>query len=57
MIDADFTVVREPRPYKRPRRWHIDWQNFWLITIIGLVGGLGPLALESLERLQKLPPP
>lgn len=53
VIDAEFTVVRGPKRYKRPSRWRFDWQNFWIITAIGLGTGSLPLLLELTEKLPK----
>lgn len=51
VIDAEFTVVRGPKRYKRPSRWRFDWQNFWLLVAIGLATGAIPLLPGLLERL------
>lgn len=38
VVDAKFKVVRP----KRPLHLYIDWTNFWLIALVGIV----PLAIR-----------
>lgn len=41
ITDAKFKVIK-PR---RPKGWHIDWTNFWIIAAVSTV----PLAIRLLQ--------